>query len=276
MREGESVVESNDLLYEKDDHVGRITLNRPDVLNALSQGVMDALSETLDEVQRDTDVRCLVLTGAGDKAFSVGFDLDGNDVATRTDEVKRGIDANYQVLVKLWNLRIPVISAVNGYAVAAGSNLAMICDITLASDRAKIGEPEIRHYALSPMLLLPYFNGNPKMINYIYYSGDTISAAEALEYGMVAKVVPHEELLDEAMRMARRISMVAPHAVEMTKDSIRNCYEQMGFGNTMRYHRANDTLTIGAAGIPEHDQFFDLVRKGDMRAFLQLRDGPFK
>lgn len=267
---------ADEVLFEKTENVAIITLNRPDVLNALSATVMSELARILDEVQADRDIRCLVITGAGDKAFSVGFDLDGNDIATRTDEVRRHLRENFDVLIRIWNLRIPVIAAVNGYAIAAGSNLAMLCDITIASENAKFGEPELRHYALSPMLLLPYFNGNPKMINYLYYSGDTISARDALAYGMVAKVLPHEQLREEAMRMAHRISMVAPYAVEMTKDSLRACYEHMGFGDTMRYHRANDTLTIGASGIPEHDRFFELVRAGDMRKFLELRDGPFK
>lgn len=264
------------LTYKKDGHVGLLTLNRPEVLNALSADLMQELSHALDEVNADKDVRCLIITGAGNRAFSVGFDLDGNQVDMRTDQVRDMLRGNYDILLKVWNLRIPVISAVNGYAVAAGSNLAMVADITLAAESAKFGEPELRHYALSPLLLLPWFSANRKMIHYLYYSGDTISAREAYEYGMVARVVPDDELLDTAMRMANRIAMVAPYAVEMTKDSLRATYEQMGFLNAMRYHRANDTLTIGAFGMPEKDRFFELIAAGDMKGFLELRDGPFK
>lgn len=265
-----------DIVYKKDAHIATVTLNRPDVLNALSGNVMQELSTVLDEVNADKDVRCLIITGAGDRAFSVGFDLDGNQVDMRTDQVRDMLRGNYDILLKIWNLRIPVISAVNGYAVAAGSNLAMIADITVAAESAKFGEPELRHYALSPLLLLPWFSANRKMIHYLYYSGDTVTAAQAYEYGMVAKVVPDGDLLDTATRMATRISMVAPYAVEMTKDSLRASYEQMGFLNAMRYHRANDTLTIGSSGMAEKDRFFELIAKGDMRGFLELRDGPFK
>lgn len=267
---------TDEVLFEKTGHVAVITLNRPEVLNALNATVMSELARILDEVEADTGIRCAVLTGAGDKAFSVGFDLDGNDTPARTDDLRRSQRRAFEVLMRIWNLRIPVISAVNGYAVATGSNLAMLCDVTIASDKATFGEPELRHYSLAPLLLLPYFNGNPKMINYLYYSGDTISAAEALSYGMVAKVVPHEQLAAEAMRMARRISLVAPFAVETTKDSIRACYEHMGFSDTMRYHRANNALLRGASGIPERDQFADLMRSGDVRRLLELRDGPFR
>jgi enoyl-CoA hydratase/carnithine racemase len=169
-----------------------------------------------------------------------------------------------------------VIAAVNGFAVAAGSNLAMICDITLAAENARFGEPEIRHGALSPLLLLPWFNSNPKMIHYLYYSGDTVSAQEALGLGMVARVVPPEQLFDEAMRMARRIALVPPYAVQMTKDSLRRTYESMGFMTAQHMHKANDTLVLGSVGIPEKDRLFGLMEAGDMKAFLEARDGPFK
>lgn len=262
--------------FERDGHVAIITLDRPDKLNALSPQLMDELRTAIDEVENDRDIRCLVITGAGDKAFSVGFDLEGTGLPERTDDLRKVLESNFNTFVKIWNLRIPTISAVNGYAVAAGSNVAMVCDITVASENAKFGEPELRHYALSPLLLLPWFNGNPKAIHYLYYSGDTISAEQALSYGMVAKVVPHEQLMDEALRMAHRISKVAPYAVELTKDSLRRTYEIQGFMNALQYHRANDTLAIGASGIPEKQRFFELMESGDMRTFLTERDGPFK
>jgi enoyl-CoA hydratase/carnithine racemase len=264
------------LLYDQDGHVGIITFNRPDKLNALSPSLMQEFERTLDRINADDDVRCLVLTGAGDRAFSVGFDLDGLQMPDTTPGLTEATDYNFRTILKIWNLRIPAIAAVNGYAVAAGSNIAMICDITLASAGARFGEPEIRHGALSPLLLLPWFNGNPKMIHYLYYSGDTIGAQEALGLGMVARVVPHEQLMDEALRMARRIAMVPPYAVRMTKESLRRTYESMGFMNAQYIHKANDTLVLGATGIPEKDRLFGLMEAGDMRAFLEARDGPFK
>ncbi|MBI3978258.1 MAG: enoyl-CoA hydratase/isomerase family protein [Chloroflexi bacterium] len=264
------------LTYDKDGHVAVITFDRPQKLNSLSRRMMDDLSAALDAVNADRDVRCLVITGAGDRAFSTGFDLDGFGLPTRTDEIREMLQFQYDVFLKIWNLRIPVIAAVNGYAVAAGSNIAMICDVTIASDRARFGEPELRHFALSPLLLLPWFNGNPKMVHYLYFTGDTITAEQALSLGMIAKVVPHDELMDEAMRMARRIALVPPYAVQMTKESIRRTYEIMGFLSALQLHKANDALVIGAAGIPEKDRFFELMAAGDMKAFLEHRDGPFK
>ncbi|HMO58457.1 MAG TPA: enoyl-CoA hydratase/isomerase family protein [Roseiflexaceae bacterium] len=266
----------DELIYERDGHVGIITLNRPDKLNALTPAMMQQLDRLLDEINLDDEVRCLVITGAGERAFSVGFDLDGLEMPDTTPDLTAAVDFNFRVILKIRQLRIPAIAAVNGYAVAAGSNLAMICDITIASEQARFGEPEIRHGALSPMLLLPWFNGNPKMIHYLYYSGDTIGAQQALSLGMIANVVPAATLRDEAVRMARRIAMVPPYAVRMTKDSLRRTYEIMGFANAQYQHKANDTLVLGARGIPEKDYLFGLMESGDMRAFLEARDGPFK
>lgn len=264
------------LIYEQDGHVAIIRFNRPDKLNALTPAMMQELSRLLDQINADDNVRCVVITGAGERAFSVGFDLDGLQMPETTPDLTASVESNFRIILKIWNLRIPVIAAVNGFAVAAGSNLAMICDITLAAEQARFGEPEIRHGALSPLLLLPWFNSNPKMIHYLYYSGDTISAQEALGLGMVARVVPQEQLLDEAMRMARRIALVPPYAVQMTKDSLRRTYESMGFMNAQHMHRANDTLVLGSVGIPEKDRLFGLMESGDMKAFLDARDGPFK
>jgi enoyl-CoA hydratase/carnithine racemase len=259
-----------------DDHVAVLTLQRPERLNSLTPRTMQELAAALDAVDADRSVRCLVITGAGDRAFSTGFDLDGLDWPTRADEVYRAVDENFRILMRIWDLRIPVVAAVNGYAVAAGSNLALICDITIASDQAQFGEPEVRHYALSPLLLLPWLAANPKAAHYLYYTGDTISAEEALALGLVSRVVPHERLMEESMRAARRIALVPPFAVEMTKESLRRTYEAMGFRNALHHHRALDTVMLGASGIPERDRFFGLMQAGDFKTFLAERDGPFR
>jgi enoyl-CoA hydratase/carnithine racemase len=264
------------LIYEQDEHVAIIRFNRPDKLNALTPAMMQELDRLLDRINADDEARCLVITGVGDRAFSVGFDLDGLHMPETTPDLTMAVESNFRIILKIWNLRIPAIAAVNGFAVAAGSNLAMICDITLAAENARFGEPEIRHGALSPLLLLPWFNGNPKMIHYLYYSGDTVSAQEALGLGMVARVTPQDQLFGEAMRMARRIAMAPPYAVRMTKDSLRRTYESMGFMNAQYLHKAKYTLVRGSVGIPEKDRLFGLLESGDMKAFLEARDGPFK
>jgi len=268
------------LLCEQSDGVATITLNRPEKHNALSQPLLAELRGALDAVEADKDVRVVLLTGAGQRAFSTGFDL--NPQALQSDapqdeaDWQRHIKLNFETLLRIWNLRQPVIAAVNGHAVAAGSNLALICDITLAADNATFGEPEIRHFALSPLLLLPYFANNSKAMHYLYYSGDTITAEEALKLGLVSKVVPQDQLLPEALRIARRIARVPAYAVQLTKRSIKAAYEMMGFKNAMEVHRANDALVIDASQIEEKRRLMGVLMEKGLRAFLEVRDGPFR
>jgi enoyl-CoA hydratase len=268
------------LLCEQSDGVATITLNRPEKHNALSQPLLAELRDVLDGLEVDKNIRVVVLTGAGQRAFSTGFDL--NPQALKTDapsdeaDWNRSIKLNFDTLMRIWNLRQPVIAAVNGHAVAAGSNLALICDITLAAENATFGEPEIRHFALSPLLLLPYFANNSKAMHYLYYSGDTISAEEALKLGLISKIVPPDQLLPEALRIARRIAQVPAYAVQLTKRSIKAAYEMMGFKNAMEVHRANDALVIDASQIEEKRKLMGVLMEKGLRAFLELRDGPFQ
>jgi enoyl-CoA hydratase/carnithine racemase len=238
------------------------------------------LRGTFDEIETDKTIRVVVLTGAGRQAFSTGFDLNPRELTSDApqDEAdwNRLIRLNFETLMRIWNLRQPVIAAVNGHAVAAGSNLALICDVTIAADNATFGEPEIRHFALSPLLLLPYFANNSKAMHYLYYSGDTIGAEEALKLGLVSKVVPQDQLRLEAQRIARRIAQVPAYAVQLTKRSIKSAYEMMGFKNAMELHRANDALVIDASQIEEKKKLMGTLMEKGFKAFLELRDGPFR
>lgn len=268
------------ILFEQADGVATLTLNRPEKYNALSQGLLAELRDALDRVEAEKEVRVVVLTGAGRQAFSTGFDLNPRELAADAphDEADWNllIKRNFDTLMRIWNLRQPVIAAVNGHAIAAGSNLALICDVTIAAENATFGEPEIRHYALSPLLLLPYLANNSKAMHYLYYSGDTIGAEEALRLGLVGKVVPQEQLMPEAMRIARRIAQVPAYAVQLTKRSIKAAYEMMGFKNAMELHRANDALAIDASQIAEKRRLMGVLQEQGLRAFLELRDGPFR
>lgn len=268
------------LLFEQADGVALLTLNRPEKHNALSQGLLAELRDALDAVEADRAVRVVILTGAGRQAFSTGFDLSPQELAADApqDEAEWHlvIKRNFDTLMRIWNLRQPVIAAVNGHAIAAGSNLALICDITIAAEHATFAEPEIRHYALSPLLLLPYLANNSKAMHYLYYSGDTIGAEEALRLGLVSKVVPQDQLMPEAMRIARRIAQVPAYAVQLTKRSIKAAYEMMGFKNAMELHRANDTLVIDASQIEEKRRLLQVLQQKGLKAFLELRDGPFR
>lgn len=267
---------NSDLLFEVDGAVARITLNRPEKLNALTIQMMSDLAMALDYVQDTPSIKVLLLTGAGDKAFSVGFDLDGLEMPTNSRDVIRSTERNFNILMKIWNLRVPVVAAVPGHAIAAGSNMAMICDVVVASSKATFGEPEVRHVALSPLLLMPWFGNNSKRTTYLYLSGDTIGAQEAMELGLVSSVVEPDQLEQEALRIAQRIALVPALSIELTKESIRRVREIQGFTASLQQHRIMDTLALDSVGITERDHFFDLMKSGDMKQFLIERDGPFK
>lgn len=267
---------NSDLLFEVDGAIARITLNRPEKLNALSIQMMSDLAMALDYVQDTPSIKVVLLRGAGDRAFSVGFDLDGLEMPTNTRDVIRSTERNFNILMRIWNLRVPVIAAVSGHAIAAGSNMAMICDVVVASKKATFGEPEVRHVALSPLLLMPWFGNNSKRTTYLYLSGDTIGADEALNLGLVSSVVEPEDLEQESLRLAHRLALVPAISLELTKESIRRVREIQGFTSSLQQHRVIDTLALDSVGIEERDHFFDLMKAGDMKAFLTERDGPFK
>ena len=267
------------LLLDQKDGIATITLNRPEKLNSLSEELLGELRDVLDAIDADPEVRVVVLTGAGGRAFSTGFDLTprGGDAGPLDEaDFNRVIKRNFDTIMRIWNLRQPVVAAVNGHAIAAGSNLALVCDVTIASENATFGEPEIRHFALSPLLLLPYLANNSKAMHYLYYTGDTIDADEALRLGLVSKVVPRDQLLEEAERIAQRIARVPAFAVQITKRSIKSAYEMMGFKNAMEAHRANDALVLDASRIGEKRELMSLLQEQGLHAFLERRDGPFR
>jgi enoyl-CoA hydratase/carnithine racemase len=274
-------LEFENLTYEARDGVAQITMSRPEKLNALSQELLADLRAVLDAITVDDEIHCVILTGSG-RAFSSGFDLtppgrDANDEnpLRTTEGTTAMIKSNFDTLIRIWNLRQPVIAAVNGHAIAAGCDLALVCDITLASAEARFGEPENRHLALSPLMIGPYV-GPFKQMHEFYYTGDTVDAETAASWGIVNRVVPPEQLLAEAWRVATRIARVPSYSTFMTKSSLRRTYELMGFRQAQDQHRLHDTLVIGAVGIEAKDRMMTALREEGLKAFLELRDGPFR
>jgi enoyl-CoA hydratase len=215
-------MEYHNLLIQRDDGVLTITFNRPQVLNALNSATMSELSAAIDEAERDSDVRCVILTGAGERAFVAGADInelkaipDGPEGA---EFARRGQD----ILFRIENLSKPVIVAINGYALGGGCELAMACDIRIAADTAKLGQPEIN------LGIIPGYGGTqrlPRLVGkgqakYLVLSGETISAQEALRIGLVDRVVPASELMASATDLARRIAAKPPIAIALAKRAI--------------------------------------------------------
>ena len=224
------------ILYEVEGAVGTITINRPKALNALNSQVLDELNETLDAVDLDT-VRCLVLTGAGDKSFVAGADIAEMSSLTKAEGEAFGKKGN-DVFRKLETFPIPVIAAVNGFALGGGCEISMSCDIRICSDNAVFGQPEVG------LGITPGFGGtqrlarlvSPGMAKQLIYTARNIKAAEALRIGLVNQVVSaevdeagnvtktaQEAVVAAAKKMAAGIAMQAPIAV-------RNCNKAINEG----------------------------------------------
>jgi enoyl-CoA hydratase len=245
--------------------IALITLNRPSVLNALNATVLRELGSALDAIDADSAVRCAILTGAGEKAFAAGADIgelgalpSGTAGAV---QAKRG----QALTLKIEKLRVPVIAAVNGFALGGGCELAMACDIRIASENAKFGQPEVN------LGLVPGYGGTQRTTRlagrgwamYLCLTAEMIDAAEALRIGLVQKVVPLAGLLDEAKRIAGVIASKAPLAIAATKRAIDE-----GAGLPL-----NEALALEAL------QFGLMIETADFvegtKAFLEKRKAQF-
>ena len=208
--------------YEVEGAVGVITINRPKALSALNSAVLDDLEAVLDAVDLEA-VRALVLTGAGEKSFVAGADIGEMSTLTKAEGEAFGKKGN-DVFRKIETFPIPVIAAVNGFALGGGNEIAMSCDIRLCSDNALFGQPEVG------LGITPGFGGtqrlarlvSPGMAKQIIFSNSNIKADEAYRIGLVNAVYPQEELLPAAKKMAARIAKQAPIAVRACKKAIND------------------------------------------------------
>jgi len=209
------------LIFEKKEHIGTITFNRPKVLNALNRQTMDELDAALTDAGNDEDLRVLILTGAGDKAFIAGADI--NELARMTPMTGPETSLYGQgVLHKLETLGKPSIAAVNGFALGGGCELALACSIRLASRTAKFGQPEVK------LGIIPGYGGSQRLARLcgkgvaheLCLSGEMISAEEAQRIGLVNHVYEPGELFLAAEALAKKIAANAPVAVRYTAEAI--------------------------------------------------------
>ena len=213
------------ITYETEGQVGIITINRPKALNALNSAVLDELNQTLDAVDQN-EIRCLILTGAGEKSFVAGADIGEMSTLTKAEGEAFGKKGN-DVFRKLETFPIPVIAAVNGFALGGGCEISMSCDIRICSDNAVFGQPEVG------LGITPGFGGTqrlarivgPGMAKQMIYSARNIKADEALRIGLVNAVYPQEELMAAAEKLAGTIAKNAPIAVRNCKKAINDGLE---------------------------------------------------
>ncbi|MBI4236324.1 MAG: enoyl-CoA hydratase/isomerase family protein [Chloroflexi bacterium] len=281
------------ILYEKQHHGALLTLNRPETLNALSAAMEDEIHHALDEAERDPEVRAIVLTGAG-RAFSSGIDQtggggarrgqktvwpyglpEGRSIAEQLDEARmRSTREGMRRTFHIWELTKPVIAAVNGWCMGAGTFYALVCHMTIAADTAVFAQPEIR--GISSTSFLWVLNAGYKNALRYALTGDHIDAQEALRIGLVNKVVPEGQLLQEAFHVVERIALVSPETVKINLAIATMGLEMMGFRNAMALNAEYEAMGLSSLREDYRKYLDDAMREGGLRAFLQARDGPFQ
>ncbi|MCL2006790.1 MAG: enoyl-CoA hydratase-related protein [Treponema sp.] len=206
---------------EQQGHVLIITINRPDALNALNRQVLSELKTCVEGIDPEK-VRCVVITGSGNKAFVAGADIAQMKSMTKAEGKEFGLFGN-SVFSALEELPVPVIAAVNGFALGGGSELALACDIRIASDNAVFGQPEVAlgiTAGFGATQRLPRLIGEGQAKR-LLFTGERVKADEALQIGLVCKVFPIEELIEKALAMANAIAANGPIAIRGTKVAIK-------------------------------------------------------
>lgn len=255
---------STSVLCERDGAVARITLNRPSKLNALNAELLAILDRVVTDLSLDPGVSCAILTGSGDKAFAAGADI-GEMVDMGTERARAFSEAGHAVCARIEQAPFPVIGAINGFALGGGCEIALACDFLYASENAKFGQPEVN------LGIIPGFGGTQRLARRVgigrarelCYTGDAISASEALRIGLVNGVVPQVELLPRVQEVAAKIAKKGRLAVAQCKRVLLN----------------GEGIPLGVANSLETQAFSMLFgtndRREGMTAFLEKRAAAF-
>jgi len=261
-------MEFKNIMYEKDKEKGivKLTINRPEIRNALNAATRQEIRNTIEEVEKDEDVRVVIITGAGEKAFISGADITAFKDATPIMIEESASTLGQQLFSDIENLQVPIIAMINGFCLGGGQELAMCCDIRIASENARFGQPEIN------VGILPGAGGTqrlPRLVGWgkakeLIYTGRIIDATEAERIGLVDKVVPQERLEEEVQQLAETIASKSPLIIQLIKKAInRGMYTDLAAG--LAYEKANFALCFATE---DHIE--------GVTAFLEKRKPQFK
>lgn len=253
------------LLIDRDGAVATLTVNRPKVLNALNGATMDELRRAILELKHDAAVRVVILTGAGEKAFIAGADINELAVQSPTSGREHALMGQH-VLDLIEHMGKPVIAAINGYALGGGCEIAMACTIRVAAETAKLGQPEIN------LGLIPGYAGTQRLTRLIgrgralelLLTGDPVTAAEAQRLGLVNRVVPTADLMKETRTLANQLAAKAPVAVRYILDAVDRGL-QMSFGEAEAFEATLFGLVASTDDMHEGTKAFLEKRKPDFK-----------
>jgi enoyl-CoA hydratase len=272
------------VLYEVDDKVSLITLNRPDKLNAISAELLDQLLAAFARADTEAATSVVLLRAEG-RSFCAGYDIGAKPADApadapaddwRSDPIKAHKHLAHQLDFEMvpWNLKKPVIAAVQGHVMGGGCELVMLCDLTIAADNAVFGEPEVRFSSVGPAIVMPAIIGYKKARELLYF-GDTIDAETACQLGMVNRVVPLADLASASLAWAKRLALISPEALYATKLAINRGADAAGFTN--RIHTGLDVVAPLYATKTELGQRFrDMVTAEGVPAAVRWRAAQFK
>jgi len=253
--------------------VALLTLNRPDKLNAINAPMVRALDAALDAAEADDAVRAIVVAGAG-RAFSAGFDLDMGMGDGKPDpaDVRRALEEDFRIILRFWDSPKPTVAAVHGYCLGSSLELALACDLTVAAEDCRFGEPEVKFGSGIVALLLPWLAG-PKAAKHLLLTGDDrVSAADMQAMGLVARVVPAADLAAEALALAQRIAANDAQAVRLTKQAINRSLDIGGMRQAL-YAALETDIAIETTETAESREFNEILKRDGAKAAIAWRAG---
>lgn len=264
------------ILYQVEDRVARITLNRPDKMNAISIKLCADFEDALGVADRDPEVRVIVVTGAGGRAFAAGFDLNDQDrkqLAERnSDDPKERTDRDFKFNYCPFNCDKPVIAMINGYCLGGALEFATMFDIRYCSDDALFAVTETR-FAMGILTLgMPWIIG--QRCRELIYTGDTFDASEAYRLGLVSRVFPKDKLDEEVMRIAKRMSRVAMPTLKWNKKALNNTLLAAGFDAALR--QAAEACSHMNNSESEFRRFHEILRSEGIKAAIKWQELLFE
>jgi len=268
-------VQFDSIEVERIGAAARVTLNRPERANALSQAMLAEIGRALDGLERDAEVRAIIVRGAG-TVFSSGFDLKEQMErrpagAAQWQPILR---RDFDTVMRFWHCTKPTIAAVRGACLAGACELALACDMTIAAPDAFFGEPELKFGAGIVVMILPWIVG-PKVAKEIILTGeDRIGAERALAIGMINRIVAAEELDAASLRLASHIAAVDPNLVRQSKRAINRALEAQGMLTALEDALAID-LDIEGEGSLDKARFMEVAQRQGLRAALAWREARF-
>ena len=259
----------NELLYEKQGAIARIIINRPEKRNALNSAVIHGIDESLKMAAEDDEVRVVILTGAGEKAFTAGFDLKEAMEHNITGVVERRKDTSEEIefFMRMWHFPKPIVAAIRGYCIG-GITLAMLSDMVIATEDATFGNPEIL-LGYVPEFPMEVWKMPFNKVREFFYLSKFFTAAEMRDMNVVNQVVPGEKLEETVMAVAERIAQIPPESTKIIKYSLNKCYELQGFRNTIDF--VSELFNLGRVHMQttQVDDFRSDIAEGGLASALK-------